>query len=92
MSVISFYLLTPKLSAAETWHQAIVTNIVDGDTIELPLGTAAQIRDPGSSSYKGIVAEVFRENRSVNLLMVREVKPLFTVNILTSVKLQNPHI
>jgi len=40
----------------------------------LPLGTAAKIRDPGSSSYKGIVAEVFRENRSVNLLMVREVK------------------
>lgn len=37
MSVISFYLLTPKLPAAETWHQAIVTNIVDGDTIDVTM-------------------------------------------------------
>ena len=131
MWVISFSLLAPSSPAAETWHSAIVTNIVDGDTIDitmascrlpwkgnaqlcrvrlacidtpergqnpffndasnrmkeiLPLGTALRIRDTGSSSYKRIVAEVFKDNNSVNLQMVREGKAAVYCKYLNSCK------
>lgn len=128
---ILFSLLALKSPAAETWEPAIVTHIVDGDTIDvtmsrcrlpwkgnphlcrvrlacidtperrqnpffndasnrmkeiLPLGTAVRIRDTGSSSYKRIVAEVFLENSSVNLQMVREGKAAVYCKYLNSCK------
>lgn len=131
IGAILFSLLAPNSPAAETWHSAIVTHIVDGDTIDvtmarcrlpwkgnlhlcrvrlacidtpergqnpffndasnrmkeiLPLGTAVRIRDTGSSSYKRIVAEVFLENSSVDLQMVREGKAAVFCKYLKSCK------
>jgi micrococcal nuclease len=38
----------------------------------IPPGTTVMVRDTGDSSYNRIVGEIYADNQSVNLLMVRE--------------------
>jgi micrococcal nuclease len=38
----------------------------------LPIGTKVTIRDTGDTSYNRMVAEIFKDNNSINVQMVRE--------------------